>query len=110
MKGDRSTVNILGIGALKSRPEGEISDNVFMEGVVTMSPKDGNITCFVALSAITAATLWQKKLSGKYSSFTIAGSAIGVTAPKFRKWHKTFWDNLETVSYTHLTLPTSDLV
>ena len=44
MKGDRSTVNILGIGALKSRPEGEISDNVFMEGVVTMSPKDGNIT------------------------------------------------------------------
>ena len=40
--------------------------------------------------------LKKKKLNGKYSSFTIAGSAIGVTASKFRKWHKTFWDNLET--------------
>ena len=30
-------------------------------------PKDGIITCFVALSAITAATLWQKKLSGNLS-------------------------------------------
>ena len=44
MTGERSTLNILGIGALKSRPEGEITDNVFMEGVVTMSPKNGNIT------------------------------------------------------------------
>ena len=38
--------------------------------------------------------LKRKKLLGKYSSFTIAGSAIGVTAPKFKKWQKTFWDNL----------------
>ena len=45
--------------------------------------------------------LKKKKLSGKYSSFTIAGSAIGVTAPKFRKWHKTFWDNLETSIKLH---------
>ncbi len=44
MTGERSTLNILGIGALKSRPEGEITDNVFMEGVVTMSPENGNIT------------------------------------------------------------------
>ena len=40
--------------------------------------------------------LKKRKLNGKYSSFSIAGAAIGVTAPKFRKWHKTFWDNLET--------------
>ena len=39
--------------------------------------------------------LKKRKLNGKYSFFTFAGSAIGVTAPKFRKWHKTFWDNLE---------------
>ena len=45
--------------------------------------------------------LKKKKLNGKYSSFTIAGSAIGVTAPKFRKWHKTFWDNLETSIQLH---------
>ena len=38
--------------------------------------------------------LKKKKLTGKYSSFTIAGSAIGVTANKFKRWHKTFWDNL----------------
>ena len=45
--------------------------------------------------------LKKRKLNGKYSSFTIAGSAIGVTAPKFRKWHKTFWDNLETSVKLH---------
>ena len=45
--------------------------------------------------------LKKKKLNGKYSSFTIAGSAIGVTAPKFRKWHKTFWGNLETSIKLH---------
>ena len=45
--------------------------------------------------------LKEKKLNGKYSSFTIAGSAIGVTAPKFRKWHETFWDNLETSIQLH---------
>ena len=39
--------------------------------------------------------LKNKKLSRKYSSFTIAGSAIGVTNKKFKKWHKTFWDNLD---------------
>ena len=40
--------------------------------------------------------LKKKKLIGKYSSFTIAGSAIGVTANKFKRWHKTFWDNFDT--------------
>ena len=45
--------------------------------------------------------LKKRKLNGRYSSFTIAGSAIGVTAPKFKKWHKTFWDNLETSIKTH---------
>jgi len=44
MSGDRSTENILGLDALKSRPEGEISDNVFVEGIVTLSPANGNIT------------------------------------------------------------------
>ena len=45
--------------------------------------------------------LKKRKLNGKYSSFSIAGAAIGVTAPKFRKWHKTFWDNLETSIKLH---------
>ena len=35
-----------------------------------------------------------RHLSGKYSQFTIAGAAIGVVAPAFKDWHKTFWDNL----------------
>tara|TARA_B110000444_G_C18483847_1_gene430363 strand:- start:145 stop:567 length:423 start_codon:yes stop_codon:yes gene_type:complete len=39
--------------------------------------------------------LIKKKLKGKYSLFTIAGGAIGVTAEKFKKWHKTFLDNFE---------------
>ena len=42
-----------------------------------------------------------KKLTGKYSSFTIAGAAIGVTANKFQKWHSTFIDNLSTSIKLH---------
>ena len=45
--------------------------------------------------------LKKKKLIGKYSSFTIAGSAIGVTANKFKRWHKVFWDNFETSVKLH---------
>jgi carbonic anhydrase len=33
-------------------------------------------------------------LSGKYSAFTIAGASIGVVAPAFKEWSKTFWENL----------------
>jgi carbonic anhydrase len=35
-----------------------------------------------------------RQLTGKYSQFTIAGASIGVVAPAFQDWHKTFWDNL----------------
>ena len=46
--------------------------------------------------------IWKKKrLTGKYSSFTIAGAAIGVTAKKFKKWHSTFLDNLSTSIKLH---------
>ena len=45
--------------------------------------------------------LKKKKLVGKYSSFTIAGSAIGVTASKFKRWHKAFWDNFDTSVRLH---------
>ena len=45
--------------------------------------------------------LKKKKLIGKYSSFTIAGSAVGVTADKFKSWHKTFWDNFDTSVKLH---------
>ena len=42
-----------------------------------------------------------KKLTGKYSAFTIAGAAIGVTHKKFKKWHSTFIDNLSTSIKLH---------
>ena len=42
-----------------------------------------------------------KKLTGRYSSFTIAGAAIGVTAKKFKKWHSTFIDNVSTSIKLH---------
>ena len=45
--------------------------------------------------------LKKKKIKGKYSSFTIAGASLGVTATKFKKWHKTFWDNIETSIKLH---------
>ena len=45
--------------------------------------------------------LKKKKLTGKYSSFTIAGAAIGVTHKKFKRWHSTFWENLATSIKLH---------
>ncbi len=45
--------------------------------------------------------LKKKELNGKYSSFTIAGASIGVTANKFKKWHKVFWDNFGTSVKLH---------
>ena len=45
--------------------------------------------------------LKKKRLNGKYSAFTIAGSAIGVTANKFKKWQKSFWDNFDTSLKLH---------
>lgn len=36
----------------------------------------------------------RRKLTGKYSQFTIAGASIGVVAPAFKDWQKAFWDNL----------------
>ena len=45
--------------------------------------------------------LKKKKLTGKFSAFTIAGAAVGVTHNKFKKWHKTFYDNLGTSIQLH---------
>ena len=45
--------------------------------------------------------LEKKRLNGKYSSFTIAGSAIGVTDSNFKRWHKVFWDNFGTSVKIH---------
>ena len=43
----------------------------------------------------------KKRLIGKYSAFTIAGAAVGVTHNNFKKWHKTFYDNLSTSIKLH---------
>ena len=45
--------------------------------------------------------LKKKKLTGKYSAFTIAAAAVGVTHNKFKQWHKTFYDNLATSIQLH---------
>ena len=45
--------------------------------------------------------LKKKKLIGRYSAFTIAGSAIGVTHNKFKKWHSVFIENLSTSIKLH---------
>tara|TARA_A100001015_G_scaffold235070_1_gene266767 strand:+ start:4671 stop:5087 length:417 start_codon:yes stop_codon:yes gene_type:complete len=45
--------------------------------------------------------LKKEKLIGKYSSFTIAGSSLGVTEKKFKKWHKVFWDNFDITLKLH---------
>jgi carbonic anhydrase len=43
----------------------------------------------------------QRGLTGKFSQVVIAGAAIGVVAPKFKDWHKTFWDNLAASIQLH---------
>ena len=43
----------------------------------------------------------KKKLTRKFSAFTIAGGSIGVTNEKFKKWHSVFWENLETSINLH---------
>ena len=45
--------------------------------------------------------LKKKKLIGKFSAFTIAGGAIGVTHVKFKKWHSAFIENLSTSIKLH---------
>ena len=45
--------------------------------------------------------LKKKKLTGKYSAFTIAGAAVGVTHNKFKEWHKTIYNNLATSIQLH---------
>ena len=45
--------------------------------------------------------LRRRKLKGKYSSFTIAGAAVGITNKNFKKWQKTFIENLETSIQMH---------
>lgn len=45
--------------------------------------------------------LKKRKLSGKYSAFTIAGAAVGVTHSKFKKWHNVFFDNLSVSIQLH---------
>ena len=50
---------------------------------------------------LVQSTLKKKKLTGKYSAFTIAGAAVGVTHSNFKKWHNTFYDNLATSIQLH---------
>ena len=45
--------------------------------------------------------LQRRKLGGKYSSFTIAGAAVGVTHLNFKNGTKTFIDNLSTSIRLH---------
>jgi len=45
--------------------------------------------------------LKKRNLTGKYSAFTIAGAAVGVTHSKFKRWHKVFLDNLSASIQLH---------
>ena len=45
--------------------------------------------------------LKKRKLSGRYSAFTIAGAAVGVTHSKFKRWHRVFFENLSASIQLH---------
>ena len=42
-----------------------------------------------------------KKLIGKYSLFSIAGSTLGITSKNFKNWEKVFWKNFLISSQIH---------
>lgn len=42
-----------------------------------------------------------KKLIGKYSLFSIAGSTLGITSKKLNNWDKVFWKNFSISSQIH---------
>ena len=43
----------------------------------------------------------KKGLTNKYSAFTFGGGSIGVVSQTFKKWHQTFWDNLDISVQLH---------
>jgi carbonic anhydrase len=45
--------------------------------------------------------LKRRKLLGKYSYYSVAGAAVGVTHKNFKSWQKTFIDNLSTSIHLH---------
>ena len=80
----------------------EIWQNLLLLNKMTSIYKAMVLSCIdPRFQTIVFNYLKRKKLTGKYSKFTIAGSAIGVTANKFKKWHKTFWDNFDTSIKMH---------
>ncbi len=42
-----------------------------------------------------------KKLIGKYSLFSIAGSTLGITSKNLKNWDKVFWKNFLISSQIH---------
>ena len=43
----------------------------------------------------------KKKLIGKYSLFSIAGSSLGITSKNLKNWDKVFWENFSISSQIH---------
>ena len=46
-------------------------------------------------------TMKKKKLIGKYSLFSIAGSSLGITSKNLKGWSKVFWKNFSISSQIH---------
>tara|TARA_B100001057_G_scaffold124549_1_gene123246 strand:- start:391 stop:783 length:393 start_codon:yes stop_codon:yes gene_type:complete len=43
----------------------------------------------------------KRKMSGKYSFFSIAGSTLGITSKNFKSWENVFWKNFSISSQIH---------
>ena len=46
-------------------------------------------------------TMKKKKLIGKYSLFSIAGSTLGITSKNLKNWEKVFWKNFSISYHLH---------
>ena len=43
----------------------------------------------------------RQSIGDNYSHFVIAGGALGTVHPAFKKWHETFWENLDVSVKLH---------
>lgn len=80
-----AAAGLLAGSAMMSRPRAE--DGTKFDAML--------LTC-IDPRFVTPVFKWMdgRGLSGKYSRFGIAGSAVGTVAPAFKAWHPAFWDNL----------------
>ena len=74
---------------------------------VARAADDGNFEAMLVncidprFTAYNFAYMASNGMKDLYSHFVIAGGPIGIVSPRFKDWHKAFWDNLDVSLQLH---------